>query len=440
MWESINTILDGYKRELCSSDKTVELLESLSQKLLPDREHQFFDLLQSQLFSEPYSHLQSRRTVHDVVIRAWASFGPTERLPSVVFALLRFDDREEMESSARKIAPEFVHSLWTNRTRFSRPVLDVIRAHCALFTSDQSTPLTGTQFPSSLVEAASRLEKAVDKINFERFEQTLRNPQPSIVSGESLRGFSLFDLKLEILRVIAQSSPKAVNKYNLLGRPPAKGELELALGTTMGAAERNRAYEAFEELKKTGHIRPTYTDLNDPENWVIATEAGRRALKTGALDALDDTLCKIAPHLLKLRRGAWAGLNSGEPHSLEQAAHSARELIDQVLKIGAPDDDVRRQPWYSPDATSASGITRRMRLRFLVEKYAGELSETELRVAEKASDFVLAVDEKLKALAHSRVEPDAEEVEAAITSAEIALKSVLTSFRRSKQTAARGKI
>jgi hypothetical protein len=74
-------------------------------------------------------------------------------------------------------------------------------------------------------------------------------------------------------------------------------------------------------------------------------------------------------------------------------------------------------------------------LKFLTEKYGGELSETEIKVSERAADFVLAVDEKLKALAHSRIEPDQEEVESAVTSAEIALKSVLTSIRKSKRAA-----
>jgi len=212
----------------------------------------------------------------------------------------------------------------------------------------------------------------------------------------------------------------------------------MALGAPLSDIERDFAYRSFDELKESGHIRPTYEDLVKPEEWVVATGSGRRAADTGALDALDDALLRIAPHLLTLRGGAWAALRRGDPHSLGQAAHSARELVDQTLKIGAPDEEVKGRPWYSPEANSSSGITRRMRLRFLVESYGGELSETDLKASECAFDFLLAVNEKLLAFSHSRGEPNEKEVEGAIVSAEIALSSVLTSFRRSKGAASGG--
>ena len=429
--ESINTILAGFKRELCEFNKTVELLDSLFQRQTPDQQKSFFDLLQARFLSEEYSHLRPVRSAHEVIIRVWAGFGPADRLPSIIFALLRYDDREGMQAWAVKIAPEFGYSLLTNRTRFSRVALDLIAAQCALLTYERSTEITGTQFPTSLVEAASRLQKIVDKINFERFAETLEKPLPSVSSGETPANSSLPDLKLEILRVVAQS-PRSTNKYNLLGRPPAKGELELARGMDMDAAERNLAYVAFDDLRRSDYIRPTYTDLVSPEDWVVATETGREALRTGAFDSLDQALRMIAPHLLSLRRGAWAALHSGTPHSLEQAAHSARELIDQVMKIGAPDEEVKARPDYVADPASSSGVTRRMRLRFLVAKFGGDLSESDLKVAEGASDFVLAIAGKVMALAHSRTAPDPNEVRDVIVSAEIALNSIFRSVRRVK--------
>jgi Predicted pPIWI-associating nuclease len=435
LWASIEKILDGYKAELCDLEQSVELLKSLFERQTSDGRHQFFDLLQSKLLSEPYSRPKDGRTVHEPIMRAWAAFGLADRLPSAVFALMRFDDREGMESWAQKIAPDFLFALWTNRARFSRAGLDAIRAQCAIFTHEQSAALTNTQFPRSLVEAASRLEKTVDKISFDRFARTLQDEPTSARVGESPRQLSIAELKLQMLRIIGQSSPRAVHKYNLLGRPSARGELELALDTTLGPSERNLAYEAFDDLRKTGHITPTYSDLVNPELWVVITELGQKALRTGALDDLDDVLLKIAPHLLELRRGAWAALNSGNPHSLAQAAHSTRELIDQTLKIGAPDDEVKMQPWYSPDSSSRSGVTRRMRLKLLMAKYTDQDSETDLSLAEKAAEYVAAVDTKVIALAHARVEPRLDEVKGAISSAEIALGSVLTSFRQTRRSA-----
>jgi hypothetical protein len=93
-----------------------------------------------------------------------------------VFALLRYDDKKGMESWAIAIAPEFVHSLYTFRERFSAAALDVIKAQVALFTYEKSTELTGTRFPGSIVEVASRLGKVISKISFERFADTLKSP------------------------------------------------------------------------------------------------------------------------------------------------------------------------------------------------------------------------------------------------------------------------
>jgi hypothetical protein len=435
--DAIYRIFEGFKAEHCSFEKAVELLESLFQSLSPNDQPQFFEILQSCLLSEDFSHPPGVRTVHQVIIRAWARFGPADRLPSIVFALLRYDDKQRMEPWALEVAPEFIHSLYSSRHRFSTAALDVISAQCELLISEQSTELTGIRFPKGLMEVATRLANVVGKITFELFEKTLTAPRAATLPETQTLNYSIFDLKIEILRVIIQSSPRAVNKYNLLGRPPTKGELELTLGAPFSDDDRNHAYRAFDELRRSDHIRPTYADLVNPELWVVATEAGRRAVETGALDTLDEFLLKISPHLLRLRRGMWAALGRGDAHSLEQAAHSARELIDQLLKVGAPDDEIKTQSWYTPERSSATGVTRRMRLKFLTEKFAGNLSESELKVTEKATEYVVAVDDKLVALAHSRIEPRQDEVKQAVDAAEGALKSVLTSIRQPRNSTTR---
>lgn len=92
---------------------------------------------------------------------------------------------------------------------------------------------------------------------------------------------ALQDFKTAILRELADAG-KALNKFNLIGRnPAARGPLEHRLGITFDKDQRAQAGQAFEELKREGLIRPTYTDLIDPENWLEITEAGQRALKIG---------------------------------------------------------------------------------------------------------------------------------------------------------------
>lgn len=240
-----------------------------------------------------------------------------------------------------------------------------------------------------------------------------------------MQEFTLQQLKLQILKILAHDSPRSMHKFNLLGRRFQKGGLEGILGIEFNEEQRALAVQAFDQLKGAGLIRPTYSDLVEPENWVVITDSGRQFLERGALDDLDVVLSKINPHLLDIRRGAWAALAANQPDSLRQAAHSGRELIDQVLKERAPDSAVKAESGFTLDPTSRSGVTRRMRLKLLMRLYKGSVSDTELSAAEKACDLVLAINDKLTASAHSRNALSSEDVRDAITAAEIALRQIL---------------
>jgi len=89
------------------------------------------------------------------------------------------------------------------------------------------------------------------------------------------------DLKTAILAELAQASPNARNKFNLIGRAGLqRGPLEHRLEVTFSADQRALAARAFDEMKTQDLIRPTYEDLADPENWVTITDAGKLALET----------------------------------------------------------------------------------------------------------------------------------------------------------------
>lgn len=239
----------------------------------------------------------------------------------------------------------------------------------------------------------------------------------------------LYSMKMAILRVIADAQGSNVHKINLIGRSYDRGLLEHALNVTFTSEQRAVADRAFDELKDNGLICPTYSDLSTPELWVIITEEGRQALTRGTLDDLDRALREINPNLINIRAGAWNAVSSGQSDAVRQAAHSGRELIDQTLKEGAPDEDVKSDPEFSIDSTSKSGITRRHRLKYLMRRFHGEVSETELATVEKAIDFVLALDKKLQAASHARGEPSREDVADALEAAEIALCQVLGATR-----------
>jgi hypothetical protein len=238
---------------------------------------------------------------------------------------------------------------------------------------------------------------------------------------------SIHEMKIAILRELAsRGTPAYIYDVLWSNCPGERGPLETSLDTRFQADQRNLAVQAFDQLRKSGLVRTAYTNSNpNPESWVEITDAGRLALKTGILDELDAALQPINPHLLEIRRGAWSGLASGQPDSLRQAAHSARELIDQVLKEGAPDSEVKATHGFKPNRTSQNGITRRMRLKLVMTKYRGAASDTDVTVAEAACDLALAVDNRLTAFAHARTTPSFEDVKKALTVAEIALREIL---------------
>jgi len=217
---------------------------------------------------------------------------------------------------------------------------------------------------------------------------------------------TLHEMKLLVLRAVASTS-QAVHKFNLIGREGMPGLVEGYM-RSLTPDERTLAVRAFDQLEADDLIRPTYADLTEPENWVKITDKGRQALESGLLDQLDHALCSISPHLLELRRGAWSALASSQPDSFRQAAHSAREMIDQTLREGAP-----------------GNATRKDRLKFLMKRFRGDVSESDLSIADSTIDLVLAIDNKLIAMSHARSSSDPSEVQRCVRAAEDALRYVL---------------
>jgi hypothetical protein len=237
--------------------------------------------------------------------------------------------------------------------------------------------------------------------------------------------FTTRQLNFGILRA-AQSSNR-VNRFNVLGgRGSSRGGLEYVLDADLDPDERQKAGLAFDDLVRGGKLRCTYSDLVATGEWFEITEAGRAALERQALDDLDEALLKIGPQLVELREGAWSAVVSGQADAPRQAAHSARELIDQVLKESAPDGAVKAATWFTPDKTSKTGVTRRHRIKFTMETHRGRVSDTDLAEAMAAADLVIASSSRLMDLAHSRaVLSDLDDVRGTIQAAETALRRVL---------------
>ena len=123
-----------------------------------------------------------------------------------------------------------------------------------------------------------------------------------------------------------------------------------------------------------------------------------------ATDGIDESLNEIGTHLHRMREGMWSALKSGAPDSGRQATHSARELIDQTLKEGCPEE---------------FGITRKERAKYLIKKYRQvRISEKDVQIIDASCELLEAEHNKMVKLAHERSDVDLSEAKESVEAAE----------------------
>jgi hypothetical protein len=205
------------------------------------------------------------------------------------------------------------------------------------------------------------------------------------------------------IRIPGRPLGNKFHKFNLLGKKSfgGGGDLERHLHLSFTDQDRSLASRAFDELRRDGYIEPTYEDMVDPENWVSITDMGRDWLSNSLRDFIDECLINISVQLPEFRRGMHDAIQRASPDSFRQAAHSARELIDQTLKLGAPDLETRKQ-----------------RAVALMEKFRRQKSKSDVEIIEVNCDLIEAEHNKLVKLAHSRTSVTRSDVEGSIVSAE----------------------
>ncbi|MHA6731577.1 pPIWI-associating nuclease domain-containing protein [Devosia sp. A369] len=231
-----------------------------------------------------------------------------------------------------------------------------------------------------------------------------------------------YDIMMGLLQVYSTAS-RSAHIGAVVGTPHNAGWLENAMGVDFRIEERAQAHLCARELQDAGLIVPTYSDMAEPENWRIITDAGREALRRGALDELDAALGALSPAFIEMRRGAWRAAKSTLPDTQRQAAHSARELVSQVLRVVAPDDEVQAQQNYQ--LPKDGKVTRRDRYKLAVRKRARNSSAGDVVVLDKATDLIEAQRAKLDALAHSRDTIVAQTVHDALMTIDMVLRLLL---------------
>ncbi len=213
-------------------------------------------------------------------------------------------------------------------------------------------------------------------------------------------------LEIELLKIFSAEKDRHKNRYNILGRglPGSPGSLEYQMQTTFTADERALAGQAINELESRELIVPTYKDLSSPGDWLIITSLGEGALKTGALDELDNLLLKIKSDndLLSMRYGAYEAMISKHADWPRHVASSCRELITKVLHAIAPDEEVIKDLRFIPDESSKNKITRKERIRHYLRKNL-DISKRNVEVVDKACNLIEACYKKLNAVTHTDI-------------------------------------
>jgi len=241
-------------------------------------------------------------------------------------------------------------------------------------------------------------------------------------SQKELPPLDIRTLKFAILEVLSKTNHQ--HKINIIGRPYQKGDLESVLGRIFSSEQRALAGKAVAELTSSGHIVPTYSDLVDPENWLKITEKGKKALELQSLDDLDQALRQLDPAFVDLRYAILSALVSNESEPIRHAAHSARELLRQVLDKLAPEDEIRANPNFTPSKDSKTGITRKMRVRHAMEKL-GNQSDSDAELVANLSEQIDILYNKLSAEAHRNVGEQHKDITDVVNITESALKRLL---------------
>lgn len=188
-------------------------------------------------------------------------------------------------------------------------------------------------------------------------------------------------MKRHILQVHDDQRPRHqhVSKASVIGLGFSEGSglLDQRLGR-LSPEERALASRAHDELRADDLLVASYENPHDPEGWCYITERGRVMLERSLLDELDAALFEIDRSLIDRRDGAHDRMRSSGPDAARQAAHSAQELMNRLLRHLAPDDEVRQQPWWE-QASGERGVSRSQRLRLALRKRGREDEWEEVR-------------------------------------------------------------
>ena len=144
---------------------------------------------------------------------------------------------------------------------------------------------------------------------------------------------------------------------------------------------------------------------------------------------LGEILRSFDPKYINMLEGSEEALQKDGPDHLSQAAHSMRDLFQQIIEDLAPSEAVKQQPWFEPTPGSPTGVSRRSRLRHILYGSGAYFDEADIRQLDEAATTAKTALDLCIARAHDH-DPELRtiEVELAIDHARFALLQVLKRY------------
>ncbi len=124
--------------------------------------------------------------------------------------------------------------------------------------------------------------------------------------------------------------------------------------------------------------------------------------------------------------GSEEALHSQGVDHLSHAAHSMRDMFQQLIEQLAPSEAVKSQPWFISTPGAPGGVSRMSRLRYMLYGASADLDEDELqRLNEAAEQAKIALDVSIARAHDHDPQLTKDEVELAIDHARFSLLEVL---------------
>ncbi len=144
------------------------------------------------------------------------------------------------------------------------------------------------------------------------------------------------------------------------------------------------------------------------------------------LDSLKHLLEPFDGRFTFMLCGSEEALLRSDVDHLSQAAHSMRDLFQQLIEALAPSDVVRQQPWFKQTPEAPGGVSRRSRLKYMLYGSGERFGEKELTQLDTVADSAKGALDLIQDRAH-RHDPTlkVEEVRLAIDAARWALVTIL---------------